>query len=59
MIIKVIIILLEEERKDERFKSESISYELSVSIKNKIRSNEIESKKALYKIYKKYYNDIY
>ena len=48
--------LLKEERKDERSKSESISYELSVSTRGEMRSNEISEK---YKIYKKYYNDIY
>ena len=48
--------LLKEERKDERSKSESISYELSVSTRGEMRSNEISEK---YKICKKYYNDIY
>ena len=48
--------LLEEEQKDERFKSESISYELSVSTRDKIRSIEV-SKKC--KICKKYYENIY
>ena len=48
--------MLEEERKGERFKSESILYKLSVSIRGKIRSNEIFKK---YKICKKNYRDIY
>ena len=37
--------MLEEERKDERSKSESISYKLNIGIRNKIRSNETKSKK--------------
>ena len=51
--------MLKEERESERFKSESISYKLSVSIRDKIKSNEIKFKKTLLcKIYKKYYRDI-
>ena len=49
--------LLKEERKDERFKSESISYKLSISIRDKIEHNSIESRKC--KIYKKNYKNIY
>ena len=49
--------LLEEERKGEKSKSESISYKLSVSTKDKIRPSEIKSKK--YKICKKNHRDIY
>ena len=47
--------LLEEKRKDERFKSESILYELSVSIRGEIRPSEISEK---YKICKKYYKGV-
>ena len=47
--------LLEEERKDERSKSESISYKLNISTRDKMRPGEI-SKKC--KICKKYYKNI-
>ena len=48
--------LLEEERKGERSKSESISYELSVSTRGEIRPNGVSEK---YKICKKYHEGVY
>ena len=47
--------LLKEERKGERSKSESILYELSVSTRNEMRSGGISEK---CKICKKYYKNI-